>query len=89
MGWLPIMGPSLQRLNLMYLKKVGVSECNILSFILQSKGKVNNAVKTIEQLFSKGHKISELEFLALLDWRNTPTERVGSSPALKIFRRRC
>ena len=57
----------------------------------QSNGKAENAVKTVKRLFTKcqqsGHKRSE--FLALLDWRNTPTEGVGTSPAQRLMGRRC
>ena len=40
--------------------------------------------------FSKKCKASDQsEYLALLDWRNTPTEGVGTSPAQRLFGRRC
>ena len=55
----------------------------------QSNGKAENAVKTVKRLFTKCHKSGQSEFLALLDWRNTPTEGVGTSPAQRLMGRRC
>lgn len=55
----------------------------------QSNGKAENAVKTIKRLFTKCHEAGQSEFRALLDWRNTPTEGVGTSPAQRFFGRRC
>ena len=55
----------------------------------QSNGKAENAVKTIKRLFSKCKEAGQSEFLALLDWRNTPTEGLGSSPAQRFLGRRC
>ena len=47
----------------------------------QSNGKAENVVKTVKQLFTKCKESGQSEFLALLDWRNTPTAGVGTSPA--------
>ena len=55
----------------------------------QSNGKAENAVKTVKRLFSKCQETHQSEFLALLDWRNTPTEGVGTSPAQRFLGRRC
>ena len=55
----------------------------------QSNGKVENAVKTIKRLFTKCRESGQSEFLALLDWRNTPTEGIGTSPAQRFLGRRC
>ena len=55
----------------------------------QSNGKAENAVKTVKRLFTKCQKSDQSEFLALLDWRNTPTEGVGTSPAQRLVGRRC
>ena len=46
-------------------------------------------MKIIKQLFSKCSKAGQLKFLALLDWRDTPTECLGSSPAQTFLGRRC
>lgn len=54
----------------------------------QSNGKVENAVKTSKNLMKKA-ATTNLDFqLALLDWRNTPTEGMKSSPAQRMFGRR-
>ena len=55
----------------------------------QSNGKAENAVKTVKRLFSKCKEAGQSEFLALLDWHNTPSEGVGTSPAQRFLGRRC
>ena len=55
----------------------------------QSNGKAENAVKTVKQLFLKCRQAGQPEQLALLDWRNTPTEGLKTSPAQRLFGRRC
>ena len=55
----------------------------------QSNGKAENAVKTVKRLFTKCRASGESEFLALLNWRNTPTEGIGTSPAQRFFGRCC
>ena len=47
----------------------------------QSNGKAENAVETVKRLFTKCKASGQSEYLALLDWRNTPTEGVGTGPA--------
>ena len=46
-----------------------------------SNGKAENAVKTVKSIFKKYKESGRSEFLALLDWCNTPTEGIGTSPA--------
>ena len=55
----------------------------------QSNGKVESAVKIAKRLIRKTNKdgTSDLQ-QALLEWRNTPTEGLHSSPAQRIFGRR-
>ena len=55
----------------------------------QSNGKAENAVKTIKRLFIKCRESGESEYLALLDWRNTPSEGLGNSPAQHFLGCRC
>ena len=55
----------------------------------QSNGKAENAVKTVKRLFTKCRETGQSEFLALLDWRNTPTEGVGTSPVQHFLGRCC
>ena len=52
----------------------------------QSNGKAENAVK---RLFTKCKEDGVAKFLALLDWRNTPSEGMGTSPAQRLMGRRC
>ena len=47
----------------------------------QSNGKAENAVRTVKRLFTKCRAAGVSEFQALLDWRNTPSEGIDSSPA--------
>lgn len=54
----------------------------------QSNGKVENAVKTVKRLMSKALESKSDPFLALLDYRNTPTEGSSSSPSQVLFGRR-
>ena len=55
----------------------------------QSNGRAENAVKTVKRLLTKCQETRQSEFQALLDWNNTPTEGVGSSPAQRFLGRRC
>ena len=55
----------------------------------QSNGKAENAVQTIKRLFTKCKASGVSEFQALLDWRNTPTAGIGTSPAQRLMGRRC
>ena len=54
----------------------------------QSNGKVENAVKTAKNLMKKAIESQSDPYLALLAWRNTPSESVNSSPEQRIFGRR-
>ena len=54
----------------------------------QSNGKSENAVKTAKRLMEKASQDGEDPFLALLAWRNTPSEQLGPSPAQIMFGRR-
>ena len=55
----------------------------------QSNGKAENAVKTVKGLFKKCRQAGRSEYRALLDWGNTPTEGMGTSPAQRFLGRRC
>ena len=56
---------------------------------LQSNGKAENAVRTVKRLFTKCHAAGVSKFQALLDWRNTPSEGIDSSPAQRLLGHRC
>ena len=55
----------------------------------QSNGKAENAVRNVERLFAKCRAAGVSEFQALLDWWNTPSEGMDSSPAQHLLGRRC
>ena len=55
----------------------------------RSNGKAENAVKTVKSIFKKCKESGRSEFLALLDWRNMPTEGLGTSPAQRLMGRHC
>ena len=50
----------------------------------QSNGKVESAVKIVKRLFKR----SADPYLALLEWRNTPTVGLDSTPCQRLFARR-
>ena len=54
----------------------------------QSNGRVENAVKVAKRLMTKALEDKADPFLALLDWRNTPSEQLHQSPAQILFGRR-
>ena len=51
----------------------------------QASGKAENAVKTFKALMKKNRDAGNDIYLALLDWRNTPSEDLGSSPAQRLL----
>jgi len=53
-----------------------------------SNGRAEIAVKTAKRLMIKAKESGEDPLLALLDWRNTPAEQLGPSPAQLMFGRR-
>ncbi|KAK3871625.1 hypothetical protein Pcinc_023247 [Petrolisthes cinctipes] len=55
----------------------------------QSNGKAENAVHTIKKLLSKSEMSNTDPLLAILEWRNTPSEATGTSPTQKLFGCRC
>ena len=54
----------------------------------QSNGKAEQSVKMIKNLMKKAHKSNSDVYLAMLDFRNTPTQGMTSSPAQRLFARR-
>ena len=54
----------------------------------QSNGKIENAVKTAKKLLTKEKASGQDPYLAILDWRNTPSPSIGSSPVQRLFGRR-
>ena len=64
-----------------FAKKWGFEHITSSPHYPQSNGKTENAVKTVKRLFTKCRESGQSEFLALVDWRNTLTEGLGTSPA--------
>ena len=54
----------------------------------QSNGKAESAVKIAKKLMTKAEKDHGDLQLAILDWRNTPTDSSNKSPAQKLHSRR-
>ncbi|XP_022793604.1 uncharacterized protein K02A2.6-like [Stylophora pistillata] len=54
----------------------------------QSNGKVENTIKTAKCLLNKSKAARSDIYLVLLEWRNTPSEGLQSSPAQRMFGRR-
>ena len=54
----------------------------------KSNGKVENAVGAAKRLMKKAKKNSSDAYLALLDYRNTPTQRLDTNPAQRLMNRR-
>ena len=53
-----------------------------------SNGKAENAVRTVERLFTKCRAAGFSEFQTLLDWPNTPKNGMDTSPAQRLLGRR-
>ena len=54
----------------------------------QSDGKAEGAIKTVKRLMQKALEAHSDPYLALLDFRSTPTESFGVSPAQRLLGRR-
>ena len=52
------------------------------------QSKVENSVKTAKNLLKKSKAARSDIYLALLEWRNTPSEGLTSSPTQRMFGRR-
>lgn len=54
----------------------------------QSNGKAENAVKSAKQLMRKAKHSGQDPWLAVLDFRNTPSQGIGESPCQRLMNRR-
>ena len=54
----------------------------------QSNGKAENAVKTVQRVMLKASEAGSDPYIGFLDFRNTPTEGLGTPPAQRLFGRR-
>ena len=62
--------------------------CTISPGNSKANGKVESAVKTAKRLLRKALEAGTDPYLAILDYRNTPTQGIGSSPAQRLMSRR-
>ena len=53
----------------------------------QSNGKAESAVTTVKRLFTKCQESGHSDYLALLDWRNSPSQGIGTGPAQRLMER--
>lgn len=83
-------GPQFSTTEFLVLAKTWMFEHRTSSpSYAQSNGKAENVVQTIKRLFTKCKASGVSEFQALLDWRNTPTAGIGTSPAHRLMGRQC
>ena len=54
----------------------------------QSNGKVEAAVKSAKTILKKSRKARTDPYLALLEYRNTPTQGMDTSPVMRLMSRR-
>ena len=54
----------------------------------KANSKAESSVKTVKQLLKKAERDGEGPWFALLDYRNTPTEGLGTGPAQRLMSRR-
>ena len=65
----------------------GITHVTSSPHYAQSNGKAENAVKTLKLLLAKAKQSGESEYMALLGWRNTPSEGMSTSPAQRLMGR--
>ena len=71
-----------------FTHKYNIDHTTSSPYYPKSNGKVENAVKTIKSLMIKAKNANSDPYLALLDFRNTLTEGLNSSPAQLLLGRR-
>lgn len=71
-----------------FMRSTGVEHITSSPLYAQSNGRVENAVKTAKNLLKKSTVSGTEYYLSLLNWRNTPTEGMNTSPAQRMFGRR-
>ena len=72
-----------------FVKQKGITHLTSSPHYAQSNGKSENPVKTLKLLFAKAKHCGESEYMALIHWRNTPSEGMSTSSAQRIMGRRC
>ncbi|XP_033750517.1 uncharacterized protein K02A2.6-like [Pecten maximus] len=71
-----------------FVQKYEMQHITSSPYHAQANGKVENSIKTAKGLMRKAFEDSNDPYLALLEWRNTPTEGIGLSPNQRLFGRR-
>ena len=51
----------------------------------QANGKVENAIRTVKELVRRANDTGQDPWLALSDFRNTPSQGIDSSPAQRLL----
>ena len=64
------------------------NHCTSSPYYSQSNGKAESAVKIAKSLLKKSHADKSDFMLALLDWRNSPTPVVKTSPVQRLMSKR-
>ena len=59
-----------------------------IPYYSRSNGIAEAAVKIAKTMLKKSHRDKKDPWLAILDWRNTPTEQIGTSPVQRLMSRR-
>ena len=68
-----------------FVKQKGITHVTSSPHYAQSNGKAGNAAKTLKLLFAKAKQSGESEYMALLDWRSTPSEGMSTSPVQRLM----
>ena len=71
-----------------FTKKYRIQHVTSSPHFPQSHGKAEAAVKICKTMFRRCHLGGEDIYIALLDYRNTPSAEIGCSPAQLMYRRR-
>ena len=84
------MGRSFLLMSFKCSQRVGLSIMSLHRLATHSQmAKAENSLRTVKRLFEKCKETSVSEFQVLLDWRNTPSEGMDTSPAQHLMGRRC
>ena len=65
----------------MFGTQKGITHVTSSPYYAQSNDKSENAMKTLKLHFAKAKQSGESEYIALLDWINTSSEGMSTSPA--------
>jgi len=71
-----------------FAKTWGMEHYTSSPYNSKANGKAESAVKTAKRLMQKARDSKSDPYLALLDYRNTPSPSIGSSPAQRLMNRR-